>query len=103
MERTNEPFQEITITRKHKIGLLSLYRLLILNAALAISGAWSLAGLRLNVIRDMWPVSQFETAYLVLDFVALLLAVFGLLTWLAIIPEFKKRLKRIEALGEKEW
>jgi hypothetical protein len=80
-----------------------MYRRLIMGGALAVIGSWTLALSRLNLVRDILALSQSETASFFLDLAALTVTLFGILTAISVIPEFKERLSRIEALGENDW
>ncbi|MEW6265579.1 MAG: hypothetical protein AB1641_21105 [Thermodesulfobacteriota bacterium] len=87
--------------RRHSLGVL--YRRLVLGGFLAVFGSWLLAALRLNLVREVLALNRYETACFILDFAGFGLAVFGLLTVVSILREFKARLDRIEALGERDW
>lgn len=80
-----------------------MYRRLITGGVMAVAGSWTLALIRLNVVRELLALHQSETIRFFLDLAALTIALFGILTALSVIPEFKERLSRIEALGESDW
>ena len=56
---------------------------------MAVAGSWTLALIRLNVVRELLALHQSETIRFFLDLAALTIALFGILTALSVIPEFK--------------
>ncbi|MFH1091464.1 MAG: hypothetical protein V1742_07830 [Pseudomonadota bacterium] len=91
------------ITRRKKPSLKAMLRRLVVGWSLALLGSWTLAGLRLNVVRELLSLSGYETVYLVTDFAALVIILFGFLTGFSVLSEFRARLDRIEDLGERDW
>jgi len=91
------------MAKKKKYSLPSLFRRLVLGIALSLVGSWLIAALRLNIVRDFLASSPFEPACFLFEIFLFAMTFFGLLTLLAVLPEFKARLKRIDHLGEKDW
>jgi len=91
------------MAKKKKYSLPSLYRRLVLGITLSLVGSWLIAALRLNLVRDLLASSPFDTVCFIVEIFLFTLTLFGLLTLLAVLPEFKARLKRIDHLGEKDW
>ena len=92
-----------TVSNRKKHSLTGLFRRFVLGALMALIGSWLMAGVRLNLVRDLLSLNRHETVCFIIEFLSLTLALFGLLTLLSVFPELKDRIYRLEALGEREW
>ncbi|MFH1134877.1 MAG: hypothetical protein V1816_02195 [Pseudomonadota bacterium] len=66
-------------------------------------GSWIIAGLKLTLVQDFLELSSRPSLNFILELSAMTMALFGLLTILAVLPELRSRIARIESLGEKNW
>ena len=68
-----------------------------------MAGSWLVAASRLRLVHSLIVKTGQPDLPVWLDFIGLAAAFFGLITALSVRTEIKKRLDRLDALGERDW
>ncbi len=68
-----------------------------------MAGSWLIAAFRLAMVQQYFALDEDITLTFYLELFFLAMAIFGLLTAVSVVSELKARIKRLDALGEKDW
>ncbi|MBW2093115.1 MAG: hypothetical protein JRI34_13455 [Deltaproteobacteria bacterium] len=86
-----------------KYSLKILFRRFLFGFCLALIGSWLFSAFKFNYVLEAFSLKGNSEVLLLLDYIFVIIAVFGLLVSLAVLPDLLARINRVDVLGEGRW
>ncbi len=86
-----------------KHSLKKLFRRFLFGYCFSLLGAWLFSAFKFNYVLEALSLEGNNEVLLLLDYVFIIVALFGLFASLATLPELLSRVKRVDILGEARW